>query len=185
MAHFVDLIFLYGLPGSGKLTIAKELVRLLGDRYKLFHNQMTVDIISPIIPFPHPKGFELNLAYRLLMIDACAELDINLITTYVYAFVDEGDDEYIQQVINKVEQSGGQVMFVHLACDEDIIFQRIQNPDRRVHRKVSQPESLKRTMERWDIKSPIPYVDNLTIDTGRLDPVESARRIINYYSLLD
>jgi hypothetical protein len=39
-------------------------------------------------------------------------------------------------------------------------------------------------MERWDIKSPIPFVDNLTLDTGKLEPQESAQRIISHFDLL-
>lgn len=179
----MEIIFLYGIPGSGKLTIAKKLIERIGNRFKLFHNQMTVDIISSIIPFQHPKGFELNTQYRQLMVDACNDLNINLIMTYVYAYGERGDDEYIKSLIDKVETKGGKIMFVHLICREEIIFERIQNHDREQHKKVTNPEKLKKTMESREITKSIPYVENLTINTEITDPESSARKIISYFKI--
>lgn len=174
----MDLIFLYGLPGSGKLTIAKELVKRQPE-LKLFHNQMTVDIISPIIPFPHPRGFKLSEQYRLLMIDACLDLDISLVMTHVYAVTE--DDAYINKVIDLIDQKGGKAFFIHLVCDRETVFQRIQNPDRKNHRKVMNPAKLQTSLERWDLESPINFVDNLEIDTVTHTVTESAEIILNHY----
>ncbi|MCE7735208.1 MAG: AAA family ATPase [Candidatus Heimdallarchaeota archaeon] len=178
----MKLIFLYGMPGVGKLTVAKEMVRLLGD-FKLFHNQMTVDIISSIFPFASPRWSKLNGEYRRLMYEACAEEDINLNVTSVYAKDYPGNDEIVNETIKLVEDNNSEVCFVHLVCDQDIIFQRIQNLDRKEHRKVSEPEKLKDTMSKWDLITPISYVKNLTVDTGKINPIESAIEIIKYYKL--
>ena len=142
------LIFLYGLPGSGKLTIAKELIKLLGEEYKLFHNQMTVDLISQFFKFATPKWSYLNGEYRRLMFEACAEEGINLVTTYVYASDYDGDDKYIKNLIQLVEKYNGEIFFVNLQCDLDTVFQRIQNEDRQKHKKVSDPKKLKETMSK-------------------------------------
>jgi tRNA uridine 5-carbamoylmethylation protein Kti12 len=179
----MKLIFLYGLPGSGKLTIGKELVKQLDDEYKLFHNQMTVDLVSQFFPFATPKWNFLNGEYRRLMFEACAEEGINLVTTYVYARDYDGDDRYIKNLIQLVDKYSGEILFVHLHCDLDTIFQRIQNEDRKKHRKVGDPEKLKDSMSKWDLLSPIDYVDNLIIDSGILTPQESAARIIEHYNL--
>ena len=37
------LIFIYGMPAPGKLTVAQELAKLIG--YKLFHNHLVVDLL--------------------------------------------------------------------------------------------------------------------------------------------
>ena len=179
----MKLIFLYGLPSSGKLTIAKELVKQLDDEYKLFHNQMTVDLVSQFFKFATPQWNYLNGEYRKLMFKACAEEGISLVTTYVYARDYDGEDEYINYLIKLIEKYNGEILFVHLQCDLDIVYQRIQNEDRKKHRKVSDPEKLKDTMSKWDLISPIDYVRNLNIDSGKLSPHESAARIIEYYNL--
>lgn len=39
----MKLVFIYGMPAAGKLTVAKELAGLSG--YKLFHNHQVVDLL--------------------------------------------------------------------------------------------------------------------------------------------
>ncbi|HIJ11483.1 TPA: hypothetical protein HA278_05490, partial [Candidatus Woesearchaeota archaeon] len=39
-------VLIYGPMAVGKLTVAKELVKLTG--YKLFHNHLTVDLVGSI-----------------------------------------------------------------------------------------------------------------------------------------
>jgi broad-specificity NMP kinase len=43
------LIFLYGLPGVGKLTVARELAEFTG--FKVFHNHLTVDLVGSVFDF--------------------------------------------------------------------------------------------------------------------------------------
>ena len=38
----MKLIFLHGLPGVGKLTVAREFAKLTG--FKVFHNHLAVDL---------------------------------------------------------------------------------------------------------------------------------------------
>lgn len=45
----MKLIYIYGPPASGKLTVAKELEKLT--KYKLFHNHLINDVISEIMDF--------------------------------------------------------------------------------------------------------------------------------------
>ena len=45
----MKLIFLHGLPGVGKLTVARQLAALTG--FKLFHNHLTVDLVTSVFEF--------------------------------------------------------------------------------------------------------------------------------------
>ena len=45
----MKLIFIFGMPASGKLTVAKELSRLTG--YKVFHNHLAVDLLLSVFEF--------------------------------------------------------------------------------------------------------------------------------------
>ncbi|MCY3415115.1 MAG: AAA family ATPase [Candidatus Heimdallarchaeota archaeon] len=178
----MKLIFIYGMPGSGKLTIARALQQQLRD-YKIFHNQMTVDIVSEFFDFATPTWTRLNAEMRKMIFKACAQEGINLITTQVYAHDYPGEDEYIRSIIQLIEDLGGEVHFIHLICADEIIFQRIQNEDRKKHKKVSKPERLKESMTKWDMKTEIHFVENLELDTSILSPQDSATRITKYYSL--
>src|ERR1700751_3457927 len=43
------LVFIYGMPATGKLTVARELSRITG--YPVFHNHLVVDLLLSIFQF--------------------------------------------------------------------------------------------------------------------------------------
>jgi cytidylate kinase len=45
----MELVFIHGPAGSGKLTVARELSRMTGLR--LFHNHLTVDAVTAVFDF--------------------------------------------------------------------------------------------------------------------------------------
>ncbi|CAN5868612.1 hypothetical protein BH24ACI1_BH24ACI1_04510 [soil metagenome] len=45
----MKLIFLYGAPAVGKLTVADKIAEQT--RYKVFHNHLSIDCIEPIFDF--------------------------------------------------------------------------------------------------------------------------------------
>src|SRR5271156_4120318 len=47
------LIFIYGMPAAGKLTVARELAAITGLR--LFHNHLTVDLLLSTFEFGSPR----------------------------------------------------------------------------------------------------------------------------------
>jgi tRNA uridine 5-carbamoylmethylation protein Kti12 len=52
------IVILCGLPGMGKLTIAKELARLT--EYRVFHNHLVFDAVEALFPFGSPSFIELR-----------------------------------------------------------------------------------------------------------------------------
>lgn len=49
MQQPAQLLFLYGAPAVGKLTIAREISELAG--LPVFHNHLVVDAVSSVFPF--------------------------------------------------------------------------------------------------------------------------------------
>ena len=45
---FMKLIFIYGPPAVGKLTVAKKLAQLTG--YTVFHLHQTIDLVTQFFP---------------------------------------------------------------------------------------------------------------------------------------
>lgn len=86
----MKMIFLYGPPAVGKLTVAKELTKLTG--YKLFHNHLTVDLVSSLYEWGSPKYWKYLRSIREQLLANLAKDDINIIFTYVYA---AGEDEEV------------------------------------------------------------------------------------------
>ena len=52
------IVVLYGLPGVGKLTVARGLARLRG--YRVFHNHLVFDAVEALFPFGSPTFVELR-----------------------------------------------------------------------------------------------------------------------------
>jgi hypothetical protein len=48
MGAVMRLVFLYGPPGVGKLTVGRELAALTG--FKLFHNHLGVNAVRAVFP---------------------------------------------------------------------------------------------------------------------------------------
>ncbi len=48
------LVFIYGPPGVGKLTVATALATLTG--YRLCHNHLTVNLVTALFPPKPPPG---------------------------------------------------------------------------------------------------------------------------------
>jgi hypothetical protein len=73
------LVYIYGPPASGKLTVAGRLSQLTG--IPLFHNHLTVNALRPVFAFGSPAFTEANLKVRLAVFDVAASAGISLIFT--------------------------------------------------------------------------------------------------------
>ena len=93
---YMNLIFLYGPPASGKLTIAEELSSKTG--YKLFHNHLTQDLAGEIYPDFGPQRFGLAARIRLDVFEYAAKSGTDLIFTFVYSG-DEDDKQFVADAI--------------------------------------------------------------------------------------
>ncbi len=76
----MKLIFFYGAPAVGKLTVARELARLTG--FKVFHNHLSIDCIEPIFDFGTPSFFRLIELIRAETVAEAARENVNLISKH-------------------------------------------------------------------------------------------------------
>jgi len=67
----MKLIFIYGPPAVGKLTVAQELAKITG--YKIFHNHLTIDLLEPIFERGTTIFAKTVDKYRLELIEAAAK----------------------------------------------------------------------------------------------------------------
>jgi hypothetical protein len=97
------LLFIYGPPAVGKLSVAREVVALTGLR--LFHNHLTVDLVASVFPFGSEPFGRLVQAMRRTMIAEAARQDVDLSFTFVYAA--GKDDAIVRELIEPVQANGG------------------------------------------------------------------------------
>src|SRR5258706_14496721 len=108
----MKLVFLYGAPAVGKLTVARELAALTG--FRLFHNHLTVDLVTSLFPFGSEPFVILREQIWLAAFRAAALHDVSLIFTFnPERTVREG---FIQDTLQAVESAGGKVTFLEPTC---------------------------------------------------------------------
>ncbi|MCE2494666.1 MAG: hypothetical protein J4F40_19060 [Alphaproteobacteria bacterium] len=141
----MELYLIYGLPGVGKLAVAREVARLR-PRYRLFHIHMLADLLEPVFGFDGP-GF-INLRDRIWPMEieqAVADGIPGLVTTMV--FERSLPDDLVPNVRNHVVEKGGVVRFVHLVCDKAENDRRLQTAERTRFRKMTSVDLFNRILD--------------------------------------
>jgi len=151
------LIFIYGPPAAGKLTVAKELSKLTG--YNVLHNQLTIDFLKEFFGREQSmftKAFNiLNSKMRYDLIDAAAKDKYpGLIFTFCY--VKKMDDAVVKKIVDMVEKKHhGKVYFVQLKCSRAELMKRVAQSSRKNYHKIKSPESLEGALNKYELFHPI------------------------------
>ncbi len=174
------LVFIYGPPAVGKLTVAEALAARTG--YKVFHNHLTVDLAHAFFEFgSEPFGRYVTHLGVAAFETAAREGVPGVIFTFVSAL--GSDDEFVQNVQRIVEAHDGKVHFVQLTCDRALLEKRVLAESRQKFRKIKDIALLRDILDRHELFQPIPFVDNLSIDTTVVSPDGAAQHIAAHYSL--
>ncbi len=171
----MKLIAIYGPPGVGKLTVAKELAKITG--YKVLHNHLTVDLVGSV--FEHGSSIYKKLIrrYRTDLLEEAAKAGIEgVIFTFIYR-----DDKETNDVLNGTEarlrKLGVKTFFVHLYCDKGTLYKRLVRKSRRKFDKIIDVRALEKTYEGYDLFAPLPFAKSIEIDNTDLSPDKVAAKI--------
>src|SRR2546428_12256757 len=116
------LVFIYGPPASGKLTVATELAKLTG--FKLFHNHVSIQFVQSIFELGTKTFWRLIGRYRLEMIEEAAQEGIDTIFTFVSSKGE--DDHFVKQGLQRARFPRGRVCFVRLYCERGELVKRVK-----------------------------------------------------------
>ncbi len=174
----MKLIFIYGPPASGKLTIAEKLSERTG--IPLFHNHISRDLVKDIYGDKLIENYALVDRIRFDILDYCSKNDTDLIFTYVYG--GSGDDQNVQEFIKAIENNKGRVFFVELSAKPDDLIGHVNNESRKRYKKLTDPETMREITRDMSVYS-IPFVKSFKVDTSVLSPDEAVTAITEAYKL--
>jgi shikimate kinase len=175
----MKLIFLYGSPAVGKLTVANEIAKRTN--YKVFHNHLSIDCIEPIFEFGSKSFNKLINLIRVETVAEAARVGQNLIYTFCYA--KDFDDEHVEIITRAVEENGGEVCFVLLRADRSALDKRVTEESRRKMGKAKTVAMMDFFHETYDLLSPVPERESLIIDNTNLSAETVAAQIIGHFTL--
>ena len=168
------LIFIYGLPGTGKLTVARELADRTG--YKLFHNHLAVDLLLSVFEFGSAPFVALREEIWLSVFEQASRSQL---PGLIFTFAPERTVRatFIQKAIHVVHGAGGEVDFVQLTCPMAELKKRIVSPSRVGFGKLASVLLFDQLHAEGAFDVPWMPEPRLTIDTSLLTPPQAAAQI--------
>jgi chloramphenicol 3-O-phosphotransferase len=176
----LKLIFLHGLPGVGKLTVARALAELTG--FRIFHNHLAVDLVGAVFEFGSPPFVELREMIWLAVFSRAAGAGLSgLIFTFAFDRTVRGS--FIESIREVIESSGGEVLFVELRCSAEELERRIEQPSRRGFGKLNSAERFRELSGAGAFVNPGIPAGRLVLDTTDIPAPDVARLIVSKLGL--
>ncbi len=172
----MQLIFIYGQPASGKLTIARLLAGRTG--LALFHNHLVVDAVGAVFPFGSDAFVRLRERVWLDVMAEAAKAGRSLIFTFAPEPTVAPD--FAQRVRAQVEASGGKVIFVALTVPLAEQERRIAEPDRSAFGKMRSLDLLRQLKGEFAASMAAMPEPAITIDTAAMAPRQAAEKIASF-----
>jgi hypothetical protein len=171
-------VFLHGPAASGKLTVARAVAERLA--YPVFHNHLTVDLLTTVFPFGSDPFVRLRSSFWLAVISEAARAGRSLLFTFApESTVPFG---FPGQVRQAVESEGGRTHFVRLTVGAAEQERRLTSQDRREFHKLVDVDVLRAIRNRRDVVEQPPV--DLSIDTDVTRPPHAADLIVTHFGLV-
>ncbi len=116
----MKLVFIIGNAAVGKMTVGQELTKITDLR--LFHNHMTIEPILDIFGYFNGKAIT---RMRDVIFEEFAETNnYGLIFTYMWAFDQQSDWDYIEHVRDIFKKYNADIYYVELVASKEVRLQR-------------------------------------------------------------
>ncbi|WP_136603934.1 AAA family ATPase [Paenibacillus dokdonensis] len=186
----MKFIIIFGPQAVGKMTVGQELEKITD--LKLFHNHMTIELVTPYFSYGSAPGKRLVSLFRQEIFEEVAKSDLEgLIFTFVWAFDLQNDWDYIEKISCIFENQGGTVYLVELEADMEERLERNKSPHRLSHKATKRniefsERDLRVTMENHRLNSmegEIGHANYLRINNTELSPETVAQMIKEKFQL--
>jgi hypothetical protein len=153
----MKFVLVFGPQAVGKMTVGHELEKITD--LKLFHNHMTIDLVSKFFDYGTKEGSRLVNLFRNEIFEEVSKSSLyGIIFTYVWALDLKSDWEYVEKVCSIFESKGATTYFVELEAELDERLARNKTPHRLEHKPTKRDiewseDNLLNTMEKFRLNS--------------------------------
>ena len=190
----MKLVIIFGPHAVGKMTVGQALAADTG--LKLFHNHMTIDVVSGLFENMPAERSRLTNLFREEIFRAFAGSDeYGMIFTYMWAFDQQSDWDYIDHVEDIFRRHGAEVYYVELCADYDLRIERNKTENRLLHKAskrdvaLSEARFLSAESRYRCVSEPGEVIEKLGVDAARylrienenLSPEEVAAMIADHF----
>jgi len=187
----MKLLFIFGAHAAGKMTVGQAVSRITP--MKLFHNHMTIE---PVIELFGAYNGAVTERLRQVVFEEFVKTDnYGLIFTFIWAFDEPHDAEYVRWLTKLYADAGAQVDYVELIAPQEVRLTR-NRTENRLREKASKRDVALSEMRMLSSESrhrcnselgevieklgvaPERY---LRIDNTNLSPEEAAEMIVRHF----
>lgn len=172
----MKFVLIIGSGAVGKMTVGQELMKITDLR--LFHNHMTIEPVIDIMGyFDGPLILELR---ESIFRRFAASGQYGMIFTYMWAFDQQSDWDYITHVADIFEKQGAEVCWVELVANQAVRLERNRTENRLAHKASKRNLAFSEAnllecdkMARLESnEGEIPFENYIKIDNTCLSPEE-------------
>ncbi len=183
----MKIVFLIGNAAVGKMTVGQELAKMT--KLRLFHNHMTIEPVIEIFGYYNSKTVS---KLRDVIFQEFATSDhYGLIFTYMWAFDQISDWDYVRHVTEIFKEHDAQIYYVELLASLEVRLLRNVTENRLQHK--ASKRDIERSSERLlnddrkyrcvSNEGEIPFNNYLRIDNSSLTPTDTAEIIRAHFNL--
>lgn len=183
----MKFVFLFGDAAVGKMTVGQELMKQTGLR--LFHNHMTIEPVLEI--FGGFNGAAIKRLRQVIFEEFAKTDSYGMIFTYMWAFDQQADWDYVAQVRSIFEPYHTEFYYVELVASQQVRLERNASANRLAskpskrdleasNRRLLQDDQNFRLESR---EGEIPFENYMKIDNTKLPPEQVAQMIKKRFAL--
>ena len=183
----MKLIFLIGNTAVGKMTVGQELMKITDLR--LFHNHMTIEPVLDI--FGYFNSSAIKRLRDVVFEEFAASQCYGLIFTYMWAFDQKSDWDYIEYVKDIFKPYNTDFYYIELVASQEVRLNR-NVTENRLKNKASKRD-IEMSNQRLlnddkkyrcvSLDGEIPFDNYMKIDNSELSAEEVAKIIKNKFGL--
>ena len=169
------LLFIYGPPAAGKLTIARKVSERTG--FALFHNHLIVDAVGAVFPFGSEQFRRLREKFWFETFEAALSEGRSLIFTYMPE--QSVSTDFVDRVRSLATAQDGEILFVKLDLSRQGQLDRLANPDRGKYGKLQDSDLLHANFDQMEACMHAMPAPHLTLNTDELTADAAAEEILD------